>query len=53
MIRLVIIVLFFLCSCSSQISRNTLNFTDDMTFDEFEKKLDDYAKNNPYPNIDD
>ena len=53
MIRLVIIVLFFLYSCSPQISRNTLNFTDDMTFDEFEKKLDVYAKSNPYPNIDD
>ena len=53
MIRLVIIVLFFLCSCSPQISRNALDFKDDMTFDEFEKKLDNYAKSNPYPNIDD
>ena len=53
MIRLIIFFLFFLYSCSPQSSKNALNFIDDITFDEFEKKLDEYAKTNPYPNVDD
>ena len=53
MIKIIIFVIFFLYSCSPNMSKNVFNFTDEITFEEFEKKLDDYAKNNPYPNIDD
>ena len=50
--KFLILTLFFLISCSPNISRNNFDFSDDMTFDEFKLKLDEYAKNNPYPNID-
>jgi hypothetical protein len=29
-----------------------INFFDDMTFEEFKNKLEEYAENSPYPNID-
>ena len=29
-----------------------INFSDDMTFEEFKNKLEEYAENSPYPNID-
>ena len=51
--KLLLIILFFLMSCSSTSTIKSLNFSDDMTFDEFKVKLEEYAKKNPYPNIDD
>ena len=30
-----------------------INFSDDLTLEEFKLKLEEYAKNSPYPNIDD
>ena len=48
-----LIFYLFLVSCSPLISTNDLSFSDDMTFDEFKVKLEEYAKKNPYPNIDD
>ena len=30
-----------------------LNFSDDLTLEEFKLKLEEYANNSPYPNIDD
>ena len=48
----IILILFFLTSCSSDISRNNFNITDEMSFQEFKIKLNEYAVNNPYPNID-
>ena len=45
--------MFFLVSCSTKTVRNDLIFTDDMSFDEFKIKLEEYAINNPYPKIDD
>jgi hypothetical protein len=53
MSRFILIIVFFLTSCSSNIAKNDFNFSDEMSFDEFKLELDAYAKNNPYPNIDD
>jgi len=50
--RFWVIVLFFLISCSSNETKNNFDFSNDMTFNEFKTKLDEYAINNPYPNID-
>ena len=52
-----LLILFFLMSCSlpnSNIESNnlSLNFNDDLNFDEFKKLLIQYSKINPYPNID-
>ena len=30
-----------------------INFSDDLTLEEFRLKLEEYANNSPYPNIDD
>ena len=44
--------MFFLISCSTKTSYEKFNFFDtNISFDEFKEKLDEYAKNNPYPNI--
>ena len=52
-------LLFFLllASCGKNFDNNNLkesyNFSDEMTFDEFKLKLEEYANNSPYPNPDD
>ena len=43
----------FLVSCSPVVSTNNLPFSDNMTFDEFKAKLNEYSKMSSYPNIDD
>ena len=53
-----LILLLLLNSCvikKNEISNEKLNFnfSDEMTFDEFKIKLEDYSKNTSYPNIDD
>tara|TARA_Y100001958_G_scaffold139943_1_gene114221 strand:- start:43 stop:204 length:162 start_codon:yes stop_codon:yes gene_type:complete len=50
--KFLIIIIFFLNSCNSKTVKNDFNFTEDMSFEEFKIKLEEYAKNNPYPNID-
>ena len=50
--KYLIVILFLLISCTSNSSRNEFNFSDEMSFDEFRLMLDEYAKNNPYPNVD-
>ena len=50
--RLKIIILFFLVSCSSNTVNNNFNFSDEMDFEEYKIKLEEYAISNPYPNID-
>ena len=50
--KLLIIFIFFLASCSSYNVKNNFNFSDQMSFEEFRIQLDEYAKNNPYPKID-
>ena len=52
-----IILLFLLASCVSpnfniDTSNTKLNFNDDLSFDEFNQLLIQYAKTSPYPNID-
>ena len=52
-----LIILFFLASCAlpnSNVDNNKtkLIFGDDLSFDEFNQLLIQYAKINPYPNID-
>ena len=51
-----LIIFIFITGCSS--SKNELNnnlfnikFSDNLTFKEYKIKLNDYAKNSPYPNI--
>ena len=55
--RFLTLILFFLASCSSQnIVKDydfNLIYSNDMSFDEFRIKIEEYAKNSPYPNIDD
>ncbi|MDA9150753.1 hypothetical protein N9N75_03630 [Candidatus Pelagibacter sp.] len=52
-----LIIFFLTASCSINIDKleknfSDINFSDDMTFEEFQNKLEEYAKNSPYPNID-
>jgi uncharacterized protein YcfL len=51
-----LLILFFLVSCVSPNSNVTqsktkLVFNDDLSFDNFNKLLIEYAKTSPYPNI--
>ena len=51
------LLLFFLASCASQNSVNdskilSLEFNNDISFDNFKMLLIEYAKITPYPNID-
>ena len=53
----ILFVLFFLllgCSNSSltKINKSEIIFTENMNLKDFISKLEDYAKNSPYPNID-
>ena len=50
--KLLLITFFFLATCASYNVKNDIDFSDQMSFEEFKIKLEEYAKNNPYPNID-
>ena len=50
--KLLLMVIFFLFSCSSNNLRNDLIFPDNLNFNEFKLKLEEYTNSNPYPNID-
>lgn len=54
--KFIYLIIIFISSCTSNFDKNNFdnNFDsiDSMTFDEFKLKLNDYAKNNPYPKID-
>ena len=52
-----LIIFFLTASCSmnnDKLEKNfsDINFSGDMTFEEFQNKLEEYAENSPYPNID-
>ena len=59
----IILIIFLLSACSynneekvNNISNNNLpfiNFSNDLSFDEFKIKLEEYANNTPFPNIND
>ena len=51
MIKIILISLVLLSSCSSSIKKSNVNFSNDMDFEEFKAKLDEYAKKNSYPSI--
>tara|TARA_Y100001970_G_scaffold131814_1_gene162571 strand:+ start:2127 stop:2315 length:189 start_codon:yes stop_codon:yes gene_type:complete len=60
--KIIFFILFFsACSYNNEeklnnISNNNLqfiNFSNDLSFDEFKIKLEEYANSSPYPNIDD
>ena len=53
MIKFLILIFFLLVSCKSYNLRNDFNFDNDMSFNDFKLKLEEYVKNNPYPEIDD
>ena len=50
--RLLILIMFFLLSCSSVEKQNNVVFFDNTTLEEFEIKLNEYAEKSSYPNID-
>ena len=52
---LIIFILFAGCSMNTDKLENNfsnIKFTDDMSVEEFQNKLKEYAENSPYPNID-
>ena len=56
--RKFILIFFLLSGCINNQNANInvvsdLNFSDDLTLEEFKLKLEEYANNSPYPNIDD
>ena len=57
MIRILIIILILLNSCSQNNKKNLSNNVDfsnffNLSIDEYKKKLENYNKSNNYPNID-
>ena len=53
---ILIFLLFSGCAYNQNTNINVvsdINFSDDLTLEEFKLKLDEYANNSPYPNIDD
>ena len=56
MIKRFLFLILILNSCSGNSEKvnlqNDFQFNDDLSFEEFKTKLDEYAKKNPYPNID-
>ena len=53
----IILTFFLLSACSynqTEVKDNfaNVNFSNDLSFEEFKIKLENYAKNSPYPNID-
>jgi len=49
--KILVIILFFFASCTSSPKKNELTFSDEMTFEQFKLKLNEYVKNNPYPDV--
>ena len=50
-------IVFFLTSCAlnqenKQMNLQDLNFEDNLTMNEFKLRLEEYAENNSFPNID-
>ena len=57
MLRIIILIFFLLTGCSYDQTKKVNNvsqieFSDDLTIEEFKIKLDKYTNNSSYPNID-
>ena len=56
MIKRFLFLILILNSCSGNSEKvnlqNDFQFNDNLSFEEFKTKLDEYAIKNPYPNID-
>tara|TARA_B100000989_G_C19134734_1_gene300846 strand:- start:303 stop:464 length:162 start_codon:yes stop_codon:yes gene_type:complete len=50
--KLSILILFFAISCTSAQTEKEINFSNDLTFEEFKSNLKVYVDNSQYPNID-
>ena len=50
--KILIIIVIFLTSCSTEIVNNDLDFNKELTLEEFKLKLIEYTKSSSYPNID-
>mgnify|MGYP006124301147 FL=1 len=54
----IFLIFFLLSGCTNNKTEKNNNlsniiFSDNLSFEEFKIKLDEYAINNPYPNLDD
>ena len=50
--KLPILILFLFISCSPVQTEKKINFSKDLTFEEFKSNLKVYVDNSDYPNID-
>ena len=50
--KLPILILFLVLSCAPAQTEKKINFSTDLTFEEFKSNLKVYVNNNDYPNID-
>jgi hypothetical protein len=50
--KIFLLILFFISSCSQIDPKTTFNFSNDMSLKEFKIMLKEYAKQSPFPNID-
>ena len=55
--KIIILVFFLIAGCVYEQTEkkniiSNIEFSDDLSMDEFKNKLKEYANNNPYPNID-
>ena len=50
--KLSLLVLFLIISCSPVQTEKKINFSKDLTFEEFKTNLKVYVDNSEYPNID-
>ena len=53
----IILIIYFLSGCTynqteNKVDLNEIDFSNNLSLEEFKIKLDEYANNNPYPNID-
>ena len=50
--KLLVLILFVVISCAPVQTKKNINFSKDLTFEEFKSNLKVYVDNSDYPNID-